>query len=137
MLELRDGTRTNSQLRVQDDMNWHNQEKIGWLMQVEWKWCSEFSRENFEHKLYMTCNLWEEAPFPSLLYSMPFHENYIQCHFSPRLPSGAIIGFIPCTFPHLWVCLTPKHILLASWAFGFTLNHEPNVRVHKKKKLDL
>jgi hypothetical protein len=99
MLELRDGTRTNSQLRVQDDMNWHNQEKIGWLMQVEWKWCSEFSKENFEHKLYMTCNLWEEAPFPSLLYSMPFHENYIQMSLFSETPKWCNHWVHPLHFP--------------------------------------
>jgi hypothetical protein len=110
----------------------------GWLMQVEWKWCSEFSRENFKHKLYMTCNLWEEAPFPSLLYSMPFHENYIQMSLFSETPKWCNHWAHPLHFPpFMKVCLTPKHILLASWALGFTLNHEPNVRVHKKKKLDL
>ncbi len=40
--------------------------KRRWLMQVEWKWCGRFSRDNFKHKLYMADNLWEEARLPSL-----------------------------------------------------------------------
>jgi hypothetical protein len=36
------------------------------LVQVECKWCDEFSKENFKHKLYTTHNLWEEAPLCSL-----------------------------------------------------------------------
>jgi len=36
------------------------------LMQIEWKWCDEFSKDNLKHKLYMPHNLWEEAPLPSL-----------------------------------------------------------------------
>jgi hypothetical protein len=35
-------------------------------MQVEWKWCDKFNKQNFKHKLYMACNFWEEAPLPSL-----------------------------------------------------------------------
>jgi len=35
-------------------------------MQVEWKWCDEFNKDNLKHKLYTAHNLWEEAPFPSL-----------------------------------------------------------------------
>jgi hypothetical protein len=35
-------------------------------MQIEWKWCDEFSKDNLKHKLYMAHNLWEEAPLPSL-----------------------------------------------------------------------
>jgi hypothetical protein len=40
--------------------------KRKWLVQVEWKWCDEFSKDNFKYKLYMARNLWEEAPLPSL-----------------------------------------------------------------------
>jgi len=41
------------------------------LMQVEWKWCDEFSRDNFKHKFYTTHNHWAEAPLPlySILYA--------------------------------------------------------------------
>jgi hypothetical protein len=35
-------------------------------MQVEWKWCNKFSRENLKHKLYIAYNLWEEAPLSFL-----------------------------------------------------------------------
>jgi hypothetical protein len=35
-------------------------------MQVEWKSCNKLNKDNFKHKFYMTRNLWEEAPLPSL-----------------------------------------------------------------------
>jgi hypothetical protein len=38
----------------------------GRLVQVEWKWYGELSRDNFKHKFYMAHNLWEKAPFASL-----------------------------------------------------------------------
>jgi hypothetical protein len=65
MLELRDGTRTNSQVKVQVEINLHNQEKRA-VMQIEWKLCNGFSKDNFKHELYMAHNLWEEAPLLSL-----------------------------------------------------------------------
>jgi hypothetical protein len=65
MLEFCDGTNTNSQARIQDEVNLHNQKK-GWLVHVEWKWCVRFSGDNLKHKFYMAQNLWEEAPLPSL-----------------------------------------------------------------------
>jgi hypothetical protein len=58
------GTKTNSQVKVQDEINLHNQER-GKLVQIEWKWCDELSRDNLKHKLYMARNLWEEAPLAS------------------------------------------------------------------------
>ncbi len=58
------------------------------LVQVEWKWCDKLSRDNFKHKLYMAHNLWEEAPLPSLQYTMSMSMGITsKCHFSPRLPS--------------------------------------------------
>jgi hypothetical protein len=57
--------KTNSQVKVQDEINLHNQERRR-LVQVEWKWYGELSRANFKHKLYTTHNLWEEAPLASL-----------------------------------------------------------------------
>jgi hypothetical protein len=48
------------------------------LMQVEWKWCDKFNRDNLKHKLYMTCNLLEEAIPLLILYSMTLHKDYIQ-----------------------------------------------------------
>jgi hypothetical protein len=36
------------------------------LVQVEWKWRDRLNRDNLKHKFYTTCNLWEEAPVPSL-----------------------------------------------------------------------
>jgi hypothetical protein len=41
-------------------------EKIDQLMQIKCKWCNGFSKNNFKHKFYTTCNFWEEAPLPSL-----------------------------------------------------------------------
>jgi hypothetical protein len=35
-------------------------------MQVEWKWCDNFNRDNLKHKHYTTHNLKEEATFSSL-----------------------------------------------------------------------
>ncbi len=35
--------------------------KKGQVVQVEWKWCDRFSRDNFKHKLHMARNLWDEA----------------------------------------------------------------------------
>jgi hypothetical protein len=40
------------------------------LVEVEHKWCNGLSRDNLKHKLYTTHNLWEEAPFPSLYYTL-------------------------------------------------------------------
>jgi hypothetical protein len=40
------------------------------LMPIEHKWCGELSKDNFKHKFYMACNLWEEAPLPSLYYTL-------------------------------------------------------------------
>ncbi len=38
--------------------------KRKWLMQVECKWCNALNKDNLKHKLYTTCNLWEEASIP-------------------------------------------------------------------------
>jgi hypothetical protein len=35
--------------------------KRGQLVQVEWKWCVGFSRDNLKHKLHTTRNFWDEA----------------------------------------------------------------------------
>jgi hypothetical protein len=43
-------------------------------MEVEWKWCGGFSKNNFKHKLYTTHNLWEGAPLSS---SRGLHPNVI------------------------------------------------------------
>jgi hypothetical protein len=65
------------------------------LMQVEWKWCSKFSKDNLKHKFYIAHNLWEEAPLPSITTTS-------KCHFSPRLPSGSPkIGTL--IIPKLWM----------------------------------
>jgi hypothetical protein len=34
-------------------------------MQVQWKWCYKFSKDNLKHKFYMARNFWKE---PSLSY---------------------------------------------------------------------
>ncbi len=60
------------------------------LVQVEWKWCDELSRDNLKHKLYMTCNIWEEAPLPSLYYILCLSARTTsKCHFSLGFPSGS------------------------------------------------
>jgi hypothetical protein len=62
---FRMGTKMNSQMRIQDEINLYNQQKRH-VMQVEWKWYNGLSRDNLKHKLYTTCNFWEEAPLPFL-----------------------------------------------------------------------
>jgi len=37
-------------------------------MQVEWKWCGGFNKNNFKHKFYTTYKFWEEEPLPFLKY---------------------------------------------------------------------
>jgi hypothetical protein len=49
MLELQGGTKTNSQVKVQDEANLHIQEKKV-VSAVEWKWCGGFNKDNFKHK---------------------------------------------------------------------------------------
>jgi hypothetical protein len=76
------GTRTNTQAKVQDEINLHNK-KEGQLVQVEWEWCNKFNKDNLKHKLYTTCNLWEEALIPSLEYILCFStRTRFKCHFS-------------------------------------------------------
>jgi hypothetical protein len=36
-------------------------------MQIECKWCSRLSRHSLKHKLYVICDLYEEASLPSFL----------------------------------------------------------------------
>jgi hypothetical protein len=65
MLELQDGTRMNSQGKVQNGVNLHNQgKKVVSASSI--KWCNKFSRDNLKHMFYIACNLYEEAPFFSL-----------------------------------------------------------------------
>jgi len=40
--------------------------KKRWLVQIKWKWCDGFNKDNLKHKLYTTRTLGEEAPLPSL-----------------------------------------------------------------------
>jgi hypothetical protein len=40
------------------------------LMQVGYKWSSGLNKDNFKLKLYMACNIWEEAPLPYLKYML-------------------------------------------------------------------
>jgi hypothetical protein len=72
------------------------------LMEVKWKWCSGFNK-NFKHKFYTTHNLWEEAPFRSLYYSLCLSTGTTsKCHFSPKLPLGTAI----LVFPKLWTFIS-------------------------------
>jgi hypothetical protein len=77
-------------------------------MQVERKWCDGFSKDNLKHKLYMTCNLWEEAPLPSSYYILClFAGTTPKCHFSLGLPSRVPGGspktriFVPSFFENV------------------------------------
>jgi hypothetical protein len=58
-------------------------------MQVKWKWCDKLSMDNLKHKLYTTCNLWKEAPIPSLQYILCLSMGTTsKCHFSLGILSG-------------------------------------------------
>jgi hypothetical protein len=61
VLEHQDGTKTNSQAKVQNEINLHNQERKQ-LMQVECKWRDKFNKDNLKHKFYISRNFYEEAP---------------------------------------------------------------------------
>jgi hypothetical protein len=62
MLELQDEIKMNSQMKFKMKSMCTTKKR----RQVEWKWCDKFSKDNFKHMFYMTRNLWEEAPLPSL-----------------------------------------------------------------------
>jgi len=60
------------------------------LMQVEWKRCDIFNKDNFNHEFYTTHNLWEEASLPSPIVCFVFFAGTTsKCHFSLGLPSGS------------------------------------------------
>jgi hypothetical protein len=85
-------------------------------MQIEWKRCGGFNRDNFNHKFYMAHNLWEEAPLPFLII-------YFVLLCTSAIPKvGVHLGVIKLhplhSPPFVRMCFTPKHILLASWAFA-------------------
>jgi hypothetical protein len=65
--------------------------KIGRLVQIEWKWCNKVNKDNLKHKLYTTCNHWEEAPLPSIDILCLSTGNTSKCHFSPRLPKLGLL----------------------------------------------
>jgi hypothetical protein len=76
--------------------------KRGWSVQVEWKWCSGLNRDNLQHKLYTTHNLWEEAPPPpyNIFYASPRG-----LHLNVTFPQDSQVG-------------VPKLGLLLSQNFG-------------------
>jgi hypothetical protein len=84
------------------------------LVQVECKWCDKFSRENFKHKLYMTCNLWEEAPLPSTTLWF-FAWVTSKWHF--------FLGF-PNESPKIGTLIVPKLWMLISSSNQAYLEHE-------------
>jgi hypothetical protein len=47
------------------------------LVQIEWKCCDGFSKDNLKHKLYMAHKQRNIIPLP-IIYSVPFHGDYIQ-----------------------------------------------------------
>jgi hypothetical protein len=99
--------------------------KIGRLVQVEWKWCDEFSKDNLKHKLYMARNLWVEASFSfSVIYFVPFHGDYIQMSLFLRTPKWESQNWDSCCSKTLNV-----HIFLKSIMFW---ECEDNVLWHLK-----
>jgi len=71
-------------------------------MQVEWKWCNGLNRDNLNHKFYITYNLREEAPLPSLNIFYAFLESL---HPNVIFPQNSLMGVL-------------KLILLLSQNFG-------------------
>jgi hypothetical protein len=65
MLELRDGI-GQTHKREFKMKSTYTTKKRRWLVQVEWKWCGEFNKDNLNHKFYTAHNLWEEASLSSL-----------------------------------------------------------------------
>ncbi len=58
-------------------------------MQVEWKWSSGISTDDFKHKFYTAQNLQEEALLPPPQYILCLSMGTTsKCHFSFGLPSG-------------------------------------------------
>ncbi len=81
MLEFRDGTKTNSQARVQDESTYTTKER-GWLVQVECKWCDGLNRDNLRHKLYTSLQPLGGGTTPlPIIYYVIFCEGYIQMTF--------------------------------------------------------
>jgi hypothetical protein len=83
----------------------------GWLMQIECKWCSRLSRHSLKHKLYVICDLWEEASLPSIFCDSL--QGYIQM---------ALFLEIPKKESQNWDLYYPEildiHIFLNSSLFG-------------------
>jgi hypothetical protein len=52
------------------------------LVQIKWKCCNGFNRDNFKHKFHTASYLWEEAPLLSpRVYFIPLRKDYIQMSF--------------------------------------------------------
>ncbi len=75
----------NLQLKVEDEINLHNQKKKAIIVSQ-----MEMVRQiQYKHKLYTARNLWEKAPLPSLQYTMCLSvKTTSKCHFSPQLRNG-------------------------------------------------
>ncbi len=57
-------------------------------MQVKWKWCDKFKKDNL--KLHMARNLWEEASLPSLYYTLCLSVGTTsKCHFPSGIQNGS------------------------------------------------
>jgi hypothetical protein len=98
----------NSQARVQTEINLYNQRK-GWLVQVERKWCDEFNRDNFKQKLLQGLEPLGRGTihFP-IVFSVTLHGGYIKMTFFPKTPKWNF-----CCFKTLDI-----HIFLKSSIFG-------------------
>ncbi len=83
MLEFRDGTKMNSQVIAQDEVNLHNQEKKA----ISASWMEVVSKDNLKHKIYTARSLWQEAPLPlPIVYFVLLCKDYIQMSLFPRTP---------------------------------------------------
>jgi hypothetical protein len=56
-------------------------------MQIEWKWCNGFSRDNFKHKLHTVLQPLGGGTTPlPMVYYVPLHGDYIQMLLFFKIP---------------------------------------------------
>ncbi len=89
--------------------------KIGQLMQVEWKWCGGFSRDNLKHKLYTPATF--EKKHHSSVYSMLLHTPSISS-FIQRL--NLRTSTVAQVIARLWHNARPRKVGALTW---LTLNN--------------
>jgi len=93
VLELQDGIRTNSQVRVQDDINMHNQEKkVVNTNQMEVVRQTQYEQLQTQVLHGPQPLGGGTTPLP-IIYSMPFYGDYIQMSLFPGTSKWAFISF--------------------------------------------